>query len=106
MYHGLISFPDKLSSFCNTRKEDTVLNRLHIAHSNFTHFFLLRKEEAPVRVACNAVIAVKFISIECADLLEVRNKYLEERSLYSLFRNVIPEIIFDFLREIGVFYKI
>ena len=41
-----------------------------------------------------------------ADLLEIRKKYFEERSLYSLFQNVIPEIIFDFLREIGVFCKI
>ena len=35
-----------------------------------------------------------------------RKKYFEEKSFYSLFRNVIPEITFDFLREIGVFYKI
>ena len=48
----------------------------------------------------------KQILIECADLLEIRNKYFEEKSLYSLFRNVIPEIIFDFLREIGVFYGV
>ena len=46
------------------------------------------------------------ILIECADLLETRKKYFEEKSLYSLFRNVIPEVVFDFLREIGVFYKI
>ena len=65
----------------------------------------MRKEEAPVCVACNAVITVEHILIECADLLEIRKKYFEERSLYSLFRNVIPERIFDFLREIGVFYK-
>ena len=32
--------------------------------------------------------------------------YFKERSLYSLFRNVIPEIIFGFSREIGVFDKI
>ena len=43
--------------------------------------------------------------IECVDLLEIRKKYFEERSLYSLFRNVIPEIFFDFLREIGVFLQ-
>ena len=55
---------------------------------------------------CNAVITVKHILIESADLLEIRQKYFGENSLYSLFRNVIPEIIFDFLREIGVFYKI
>ena len=53
-----------------------------------------------------AVITVKHVLIECADLLEIRKKYFEERSLCSLFRNVIREIMFDFLREIGVFYKI
>ena len=92
--------------FCNTRKENTVLNRLHIGHSYLTHSFILRTEEAPICVACNAVITVKHILIECADLLEIRKKYFEEKSLNSLFRNVIPETIFDFLRETGVFYKI
>ena len=38
--------------------------------------------------------------------MEIRKKYFEERYLYSRFRNVIPEAMFDFLREIGVFYKI
>ena len=66
----------------------------------------MRREEAPVCVACGAVITVKHILIECADLLEIRKKYFEERYLYSLFLNVIPEIIVDFLQEIGVFYKI
>ena len=38
--------------------------------------------------------------------VEIRKKYSEEKSLYSLFRNVIPETVFDFLREIGVFYRV
>ena len=88
------------------RKESTVLNRLNIGHSYLTHSFILRKEEVPVCVACDVVLTVKHILIECADLLEIRKKYFEEKSLCSLFRNVIPEVIFDFLREIGVFYKI
>ena len=62
----------------------------------------LKKEEAPVCVACSAVITVKHMLIECADLLEIRKKYFEERSLYSLFLNVILEIIFDFLPETGL----
>ena len=95
----------KLLSFCNTRKEKTVLNRLHIGHSYLTHSFL-RKEEAPVCVACNTALTIKHILIECADFLEVGEKHFELKSLYSLFRNVSPEIIFDFLSEIGVFYKI
>ena len=106
-FHEVLpKLPDKLLSFCSTRKENTVLNRVHIGHSYLTHSFILRKEEAPVCVARNAVITVKHILIECADLLEIRKKYFEEKSLYSLFRNVILKIIFDFLREIDVFYKI
>ena len=37
----------KLLTFCNTRKEDTILNRLHIGHFYFTHSFLLKKKEKP-----------------------------------------------------------
>ena len=101
----LPKFPDKLL-FVIHGKEKTVLNRLHIGHSHLTHSFILRKEEAPVCVACNVVLTVRHILIECTDLLEIRNKYFEEDFLYLLFRNVIPEVVFDFLREIGVFYKI
>ena len=54
-------------------------------------------------VACHVVITVKHNLIECADLLEIRKKYFKGRSLYSLFQNVIPEIMFDFLREIDGF---
>ena len=44
---------------------------------------------------------------ECADLAEIRRKKISKKNpqLYSLFRNVIPERIFDFLKKIGVFYK-
>ena len=83
---------DKLLTFCNTGKEDTVLNRLHIGHSYFTHSFLLKKEEPPVCVTF-ATLTVKHILIECADLVEVRKKYFEERFLYSLFWNVNSEKI-------------
>ena len=82
-FHEILpKFPDKLLSFCKTRKENTVLNRLHIGHSYLTHFFILRKEEAPVCIACNVVLTVQHILIECADLLEIRKKYFEEKSLY------------------------
>ena len=68
-FHEILpKLPDKLLSFCNTKKENTVVNRLHIGHYYLTHSFILRKEEAPVCVGCNAVITVKHILIECADL--------------------------------------
>ena len=81
-FHEILpKLPDKLLSFCSTRKENTVLNRLHIGHSYLTRSFILRKEEAPVYVSCDAVITVKHILIECDYLLETKKKYFEEKSL-------------------------
>ena len=63
-FHEILpKLPDKLLSFCNTREKDTVLNRLHFGHTYLTHSCVLRKEKAPVCVACNAVITVKHILI-------------------------------------------
>ena len=73
-FHEILpKLPAKRLSFCNTRKENTVLNRLHIGHSYLTHSFILRKEEASVCVTCDTVITVKHILIECDDLVEIRN---------------------------------
>ena len=58
---------DKLLTFCNARKENTGLKRLHVDHSHLTNSSLLKKEESPVCVACNGAVTVKRISIECAD---------------------------------------
>ena len=70
-FHEILpKLQDKLLPFRNTRKENTVLNRLQISHSYFAHSFTLRKEEAPVCVACNDLITVKPILKECADVLE------------------------------------
>ena len=65
---------------------------------NVSNSFILKKGEAPVFVACNAVITGKHIFIDCADSVKIRKKYFEKRSLYSLFFfNVISEI-FGILR--------
>ena len=77
----LPKLPDKLLTFCNRWKEDTIWNRLHVGNSYFLQSFLLKKEEPSVCVACNTTIRVKHILIGCADLVEVRKKYFEERSL-------------------------
>ena len=103
---SFMKFCRNFQTNCYPRKEDTVLDSLIIDYSYLTKSFSLRKGEAPVCVACNAVITVKHILTGSADLVEIRKKYFEERSLYSIFPNVIPECFFYFLREIGVFDKI
>ena len=52
---------DKLLSFCNTTKEETVLNKLHIGHSYMTHSFILLKEEESICVTGPHIL------IDCAD---------------------------------------
>ena len=49
----------------------------HIGHSYLTRSFSLRGEDAPVCVACGAVITVRHILIKCADLLEIRKNILK-----------------------------
>ena len=45
-FHEILpKLPDKLLSFCSRRKENTVLNRLHIGHSYLTHSFILREKK-------------------------------------------------------------
>ena len=88
-----------------TQGRKTVLNRLHIGHSYLTHSFILRKEEAPVCVILRLQLNIYwFNALTCWK--SGKNIYFKQKSLHSLFRNVNPEIIFDFLSEIGVFYKI
>ena len=81
LYETLPKLSDKLLSFCKTRKEDTVLNRLCIGNFYLTHSFLLKNEEPHACVVYNTIITVKHILIECADLVEGRKKYFEERSI-------------------------
>ena len=59
-----------------------------------------------LKVSCDAIITIKHILRECADSVEVRKKYFEERSLYSLFQNANAEKCFDFLQETGTFYRV
>ena len=64
------------------------------------------QKEATVCGTCHALVTVKQILIECADLTEIRKKYFEENSLNSLFRNVRPEILLTLLNDTGALYNI
>ena len=74
--------------------------------SVYFELFFLEEEEAPVCVACHVVTRVKHILVECADLTKIRDDFFLEKSLFSLFQNVSPERLSEFLKEIGIFKKI
>ena len=76
LHEIVLELSDKLLSFCKTRKEDTVRNRLYVGYSYLTRSFILNKE-SPACVSRNTIITVNHRSllIECVDLVEVRKKY-------------------------------
>ena len=93
---------------------------MSVSHVQNIHFLLKKNPKKPITFLQRTGVlvrlpaspkygestAVKHILIECADLLEIRKKYFEERCIHSFgtwFRNFF---FFNFFREIGVFYKI
>ena len=96
----------KLLSYCKTGKEDTVIYALLVGHFYLTHSFILKNRRAPVCVACNTTITIKHSLLECADLVEVRKKCFEERSLYAMSQNVNPAGTLGFFIKIIIFYSV
>ena len=95
-----------LPSLSGNRKEETVLCRLHTGHTFITHSYLLKGEEPPWCVPCHQPLTVKHLLIDCWDLHDVRHKHYTADSLRTLFRDVPPWTIMEFLREVNVFNKI
>ena len=105
--HSIVSNLSEKISHCRTnRREETVLCRLHIGHTYYTHSYLLKGEDRPYCYACDEPDTVEHILISCADLIETRQKYYTAESMKVLFRDVPPDNIFAFLRDINMFGKI
>ena len=88
------------------RKEETVMARLHIGHSFITHSFLLKGEEPPVCIGCDKRLTVEHILLTCSDFIDIRESHFTAKSLRMLFQDILPEKIFNFLKEINIFGKI
>ena len=59
---------------CLTRREETVLSRLHIGHSHVTHLFLLKGEKPPFWVSCDEPLALEYIWLFRSDLIDISDK--------------------------------
>ena len=88
------------------RREEIILARLCIGHSHITHSYLLKGEEEPQCVPCNAPLTIKHILVDCVDLTPTRQRFFDVDSLTTLFDTVKVESIFDFLKEIHLYKKI
>ena len=83
-----------------------IITRLHIGHSFITHSFLLKGEELPISTGCDELLTIEHILLTCSDLIEIRESHFTARSLRVLFQEILPEQIFNFLKEINIFGNI
>ncbi|GBM19420.1 putative RNA-directed DNA polymerase from transposon BS, partial [Araneus ventricosus] len=89
------------------RKLDTVLTRLRIGHTRFTHRHLLLGEPAPLCTACQCQMTVLHILIECRQFNHQRIRCFHSSSITLkdiLHKDPHPQL-FTFLRMIG-FYSL
>ncbi|GBO19357.1 hypothetical protein AVEN_272638-1 [Araneus ventricosus] len=64
-----------------TRKLDTILTRLRIGHTRFTHRHLLLGEPAPLCTACHCQMTVLHILIECQQFMHQRIRCFHSSSI-------------------------
>lgn len=94
---------DWSKAYRSVRKEEVTLCRTRIGHSQLTHGFLLKGEEAPQCVSCQCPLTVRHILLECEDLDFIRNSYFDVVSLQELFTETDYTQIVSFLRAITVY---
>ena len=78
------------------RREEIVLAHLRIGHSYITHSYLLKGDEEPQCIPCNAPLTIKRVLFNCVDLAPIRRRFFYLDSLTTLFDTVKFESLFDF----------
>ena len=56
---------EKRKSQPNNRRDQVVLNRLRIGHSNVTHIHLITKENKKKCLRCDSDVTIKHLFIDC-----------------------------------------
>ena len=68
---------------------------------------MLKGEEPHFCVSSDEPLSLEAILLSCSDLIDIRQKlYFNVNSLKVLFNDVSSDIVFNFLKEINIFYKL
>ena len=54
-------------------------------------------------IRCDKRLTVEHILLTCSDFIEIRESHFTAKSLRMLFQDILPEKIFNFLKEINIF---
>ena len=86
-----------------SRRDEVVLHRARIGHTNVTHSYLLKHENNTDCSSCNCLLTVQHILIDCPAYAVIRNKHYNVTSLLELFNKLQPLQIINFLKEIKLY---
>ena len=56
-------------------------------------------------IGCDELLTIKHTLLTCSDLTEIRQNHFTAQSLRELFQEILREKIFNFLKEINIFWK-
>ena len=97
------------SSTHKDRRVERNLTRLRIGHTYLTHSYILNGDrDPPLCVACNSVLSVEHILLNCRQYNRERVRYgLQGRELRDVLGDgVRVSKLMDFLKSIDLFYRI
>ena len=89
-----------------SRKEECIIHRLRIGHTNLTHKYLMEdplKREPPCNYCYSADLSVEHILIECQHFSHHRSNHYVANDIRDLFDRVPLRNIMNFLKETGLY---
>nr|CAH7735220.1 unnamed protein product [Callosobruchus chinensis] len=91
-----------------TRREQVILCRLRIGHTNLTHSHLLTRGTTPRCTNCDEILTVKHFLSECPLYTYLKRRLQMNIDLPRILSTSLPnvEILFTFLKEINLYHKI
>ena len=103
--HGIQPLIHTMPVYNLPRRDERLIHRLRVGHTHLTHSFVLKKEQPPQCTHCQVHLTVQHILIDCTQYSTQRAKFLNCTSLHDLFEKVSPQIIIDFIKDIGLYRK-
>ena len=93
------------SSYRQCRKDEVVLCRARIGHTQLTHSYILKKDPPPQCERCQCILIVCHILVECNHLTQTRNDIFGKCCVVESFK-FHPELILNFLRDSEFYSKL
>ena len=93
------------------RRDETILTRLRIGHTNFTHGYLMSTphEPVPICTSCNVRMSVEHFLVESREFARPQHLFLKENSLKEILSENTKFScfnLFKFLKHCNLFDKI